>query len=207
MNSGRGRGAFVAVMLTCAGCTDGEHGPGVAVFTVTSPIAGSESDSATGIVINEFATRLGPNDECGEFVELRNDTSRERSLGTWRIAASDARGNTVLYATIPVGMVIGPGCHLLIGTAPSGLVTDVASSCNLPDNGGLALMSPSGIIVDQVGMSTGSAFREGAPLAPFSATAIRHSYARDHRDTDDNAADFVFGLATPQTRFDNCATR
>ena len=135
------------------------------------------------------------------------DTSIDRSLGNWRIAVSDARGSSVLYVIIPVGMVIGPGCHLLIGTTPSGLRTDVASSCNLTDDGGLALVSPAGIVVDQVGMSTGSAFHEGAPLSPFRATAIRQSYARAHSDTDHNAADFAFGPATPQSRFDACAVR
>jgi hypothetical protein len=68
-------------------------------------------------------------------------------------------------------------------------------------------MSPAGIIVDQVGMSTGSAFHEGTPLPPFSATAIRHSYTRDRRDTNQNALDYVFVPATPQNRFDTCLTR
>ena len=202
------RAVVVGMTMTGAACKDGEHAGRLASSTLTSPLLpGPDSEIATGIVINEFATRFGPNEECSEFIELRNDTAIERSLGGWRVSISDGRNSPAFHVSIPVGMVVGPGCHLLIGTVPSGLRTDVASSCNLTDAGGLALLSPGGIIVDQVGMSTASAFHEGTPLPPFSTTAIRQSYARDHSDTDHNAADFVFGPATPQNRFDDCTSR
>jgi hypothetical protein len=194
-------------VLICIGAACGETdvvGPRKAVSTFT--LTGTSSIDGTGIVINEFATRLGPNEECSEFVELRNDASGERSLGGWRLAVSGPGGAPALYVTIPVGIVLAPGCHLLIATQPSGLLRDAPSSCNLPDNGGLALMEPDGTVVDQVGMHS-SGFHEGTPLQPFSISAARNSYARIASDTDQNARDFFFGPATPQNRFDDCNTR
>lgn len=193
------------VMLTCAACDSDVVGPQRLEQTLSSTGA-STLDRTEGIVINEFASRSAPNEECSEFIELRNDTSEQRSLGSWRIAVSGPGGPPAFYAVIPTGLVLGPGCHLLIATEPSGLLRDASSMCNLADTGGLALMRPDGTIVDQVGMSA-SGFHEGTPLAPFSATATGQSYARVHADTDNNRVDFVFGPATPENRFDECTTR
>jgi len=193
------------VMLMCAACDSDVVGPQRLEHTLTSTGA-SAFDRTEGIVINEFAARAAPNEGCSEFIELRNDTSEQRSLGGWRIAVSGPGGPPAFYAVIPTGLVLEPGCHLLIATPPSGLLWDAPSMCNLADTGGLALMRPDGTIVDQVGMSA-SGFHEGTPLAPFSATATGRSYARVHGDTDNNSIDFVFGPATPENRFDDCRTR
>jgi len=132
--------------------------------------------------INEFAARAAPNEGCSEFIELRNDTSEQRSLGGWRIAVSGPGGPPAFYAVIPTGLVLEPGCHLLIATPPSGLLWDAPSMCNLADTGGLALMRPDWTIVDQVGMSIGSAYKEGTPLDPFDPVTgnINQSYERNN---------------------------
>ena len=202
--------ALCVAALACVSCDDTTptspatrtQGNATLGFTGTSGTRQTE----TGVVINELAARLAPNEECSEFVELRNNASEEQSLGGWRLAVSGPDGSPALYATIPVGTVLSPGCHLLIATQPSGLLRDVASMCNLADNGGLALMLPDGTITDQVGMSTGSGFHEGTPLAQFSVSATRKSYGRVRGDTDNNALDFVFGSATPQNSFEDCVT-
>ena len=195
---------LIVVTLACGACGETELvGPQKAESTST--LNGASSLDETGIVINEFATRSAPNEECSEFVELLNVTSQEHSLGNWRIAVSGPNVAPALYSIIPVGMVLGPGCHLLIATQPSGLRRDVASMCNLPDDGGLALMRPDGTIVDQVGMSA-PGFHEGTPLAKFSASATGNSYARVRDDTDQNSRDFAFGPATPQNRFEDCTS-
>ena len=195
---------LILAIVACAACDSDQVGPQTSTSTLT--FTGASSIDGTGVVINEFATRSAPDEECSEFVELRNDTSRQQSLGSWRLAVSGPTGTPAFYVFIPVGMVLEPGCHLLIATQPTGLERDVASMCNLPDNGGLALMRPDGTIVDQVGMSA-SGFHEGTALKTFSASSTRKSYARVRQDTDNNAADFVFGTATPQNRFSDCSNR
>ena len=192
----------LVVVMACGACDSDPVGPQRLQSTLT--LVGASSIDGTGVVISEFASRSGPTEACSEFVELRNDTLHQQSVGGWRVSVSGPGGPPAFYAYIPVGMVLEPGCHLLIATQPSGLLRDVASECNLADTGGLALLRPDGTIVDQVGMSA-SGFHEGIPLAPFPVSAINKSYTR-LRDTDDNAADFVFGPATPQNRFDPCTT-
>ena len=195
---------LIGVMLACGACGDTDPvGPRKSESTLT--FIGTSLTDGSGVVINEFAPQSAPNEECSEFVELRNDSSVQRSVGGWRLAVSGPGGAPAFYAYIPVGMVLEPGCHLLIATQPSGLLRDVAAECNLSNTGGLALMRPDGTIVDQVGMSA-TGFHEGTPLAPFPVSAINKSYTR-LRDTDDNAADFAFVPATPQNRFMDCQTR
>jgi uncharacterized protein len=208
MQNRRAHVTFIAVLITCAACDDSAPVSPAVTRTARATLVSTDTPILeTGIVINEFATRNGPDEECSEFVELRNDSSHEQSVGGWRIAVSDTTGGAVVYTIIPAGMVLQPGCHLLISTPPAGLVRDVASACNLPDAGGLALMRPNGTIVDQVGMGSGSSFGEGTPLATFRGGAVRSSYARFRDDTDNNATNFVFGAATPQNRFDDCTKR
>ena len=191
---------LVTAAVACAACGSTDvTGPRQADYTLTFP----SSVDDTAVVINEFAARLGPDEACSEFVELVNTSSVERNLGGWRLAVSGPNGSPALYSGIPIGMVIGPGCHLLIATQPTGLVRDVAAQCNLADDGGLALLSADGTIIDQVGMSSGTEFHEGTPLATFDTHARGDSYSRV-RNTGNNALDFVFGPATPANQFDDC---
>jgi len=191
---------LVTATVTCAACGSTEvTGPRLAYNTLTGPSAVDES----GVVINEFAARLGPTEACSEFVELANTSAREQNLGGWKLAVSGPAGAPALYTGIPIGMVIGPGCHLLIATQPTGLVRDIAAQCNLSDDGGLALLNTDGTIIDQVGMSSGSEFHEGTPLDRFDTNAIGDSYSRV-RNTGSNRLDFVFGPATPTNQFDDC---
>ena len=191
---------LMTAAVTCAACGSTDvTGPSVAYNTLTGP----SSIDQSAVVINEFAARLGPNEACSEFVELVNTSSAEQNLGGWRIAVSGPNGSPALYTGILIVIVIGPGCHLLIATQPSGLLRDIAAQCNLPDDGGLALLNTEGAIIDQVGMSSGSEFHEGTPLEKFDTNAIGDSYSRV-RNTDNNRLDFVFGPATPTNRFEDC---
>ena len=161
------------------------------------------------VVINEFATRSGPNDACGEFVEIRNDTSQPVGIGGWQVLVSGPEGGTTTYALISTASELGPGCHFLIATNTTGLQRDLVpiTTCNLPDSGGLALMRGDGTIVDQVGMGSGSAYREGTPLPSFNVNPIGQSYARVGSDTNNNASDFAFGSATPLNINSPCSIR
>jgi hypothetical protein len=87
-----------------------------------------------------------------------------------------------MRAVINGGTILGPGCHYLLanskGSGYSGSVTpNQTYGVGVTDNGGVAITRPDGTILDQVGMSGGSAFKEGATLSPMTGTA-NQSYER-----------------------------
>ena len=195
--------AVVAGISFLAGCDDGPTDPQpVGGFIVGSPAGDTE------VVINEFAPRTRDNEPCGEFVEIRNDGSASVEIGGWQISSWDPATGAAVYAIVSTGTVLRPGCHYLIATALAALDRDAEPrSCGLADNGGLALTDRSGSIVDQVGMSPVSIYKEGAPVAQFPPFAVRSSYTRAVGDSDNNFTDFVFGAATPQNLSSSCSVR
>lgn len=158
------------------------------------------------VVISEFRTR-GPSGGNDEFVELFNPTTTDVNIGGWLIKGSNNAGSTSTRATIPVGTVLLAGQHYLVANTSLGGYSgstppDLTYSTGFTDDGGIALtLSDGSTIIDQVGMSTGSAYKEGSPLAPLTANEDK-SYQRPPGgnwgaclDTDDNASDF--SLASP----------
>jgi uncharacterized protein len=164
--------------------------------------------SSSIIVFSEFRVR-GPNGGSDEFVELYNLSGAPVNIGGWKINGSNNAGVTSTRVTIAPNTLLNPGCHFLAtnssasGGPYSGSVPgDQTYSTGITDDGGVALIDASGSIVDQVGLSAGSAYKEGTQLAPLGSTNINRSYERkpgdglgSDTDTDDNAADFR--LLTP----------
>jgi len=113
-----------------------------------------------------------------------------------------------------------PYGHYLIANTTSGgysgaVMPDQTYGSGIVDAGGIALMDANNMIVDQVGLGTGSAYVEGAALASLGSINADQSYVRwqgGARDTDDNAADFTaLSPADPQNAASsitslNCAT-
>src|SRR6185503_20359068 len=107
-------------------------------------------------------------------------------------------------AIVTSGVTLQPGCHYLVTNSAgySGAVTgDQTYATGVADTGGIAITQPDGTIVDQVGLSSGSAFKEGAVLAALTTSADR-GYERKPGgpagsgvDTDVNSNDFE--LTTP----------
>ena len=162
------------------------------------------------VIISEFRTRgpLGGNDE---FIEIYNTGPDAVDVGSYKIMGSNSSGTTSLRAVIPPGTVMPPYTYYLLvngatngysGTVPG----DLTYTVGIADNGGIALVDPDGDILDQVGMSVGSAYKEGTPLVPFSSTNKDQSYSRKtvscgpDQDTEDNAHDFQYndGFSNPQ---------
>jgi len=168
--------------------------------------------AGTSVVLNELASR-GPNGSDDEFIELRNDSASSVQVGGWRIMRSDRTGATAVLHTLPSGLTLGPGCHYLIangGFIFYGPPPDARYQNNTyEDDGGVALVTSGGAVVDQVGMSTGSAYREGTPLNPLPHDSdTRRTYARVGRDTNDNQFDFRVSLGgTPQNASGSCTIR
>jgi hypothetical protein len=149
------------------------------------------------IVISEFRTR-GPNGASDEFLELYNPTGAAVNIGGWLVKRSNNKGATSTRATIPTGKILQPGQHYLLAMSnySGSVAADQTCSTGLTDDGGIALYNGS-TVVDQVGMSTGSAYKEGAVLAPLTSDQNR-SYERKIGgassscvDANNNSADFV----------------
>jgi len=169
------------------------------------------ASSSAQVVISEFRLR-GPAGGNDEFVEIYNAGTGEVDVGGWKLMGSNSSGTTSVRATIPAGTSMPPRTFLLFtntaaSSGYSGSVPgDVTYTTGIADNGGLALVDAAGTPVDQVGLATGSAYKEGTTLLPFSSTNKNQSYERKSascgpdQDTGDNAADFDYhdGISYPQ---------
>lgn len=174
---------------------------------------------STNIVISEFRVR-GPNGAADEFIELYNLSGAPVSIGGWKIRGSNNTGGVSDRATITAGTTLQPGCHYLItnsstsGGPYSGSVPgDQTYTTGITDDGGIALTLPDNTIVDAVGMSTGSAFKEGTVLASLGSSNTDRGYERkpggaagSTTDTDNNANDFqLITPSDPQNSTTGCA--
>jgi Lamin Tail Domain/Calx-beta domain/Domain of unknown function (DUF4214) len=174
----------------------------IVLLCVVLPALPARAVSST-VVISEFRVR-GPNGGNDEFVELYNLSPSPVAVGGWKLQASNGSGVVSTRVTINSGVTLQPGCHYLMtnsstsGGPYSGAVAgDQTYSTGITDDGGLALTLPDGTVVDQVGLSGGSAFKEGAPLASLGTSDSNRSYERkpggaagSGTDTDNNAGDF-----------------
>jgi endonuclease G len=155
------------------------------------------------IVISEFRTR-GPNGAADEFVELYNNTDSAVNIGGWKINGSNSSGTTSTRLTITAGTMIPARGHFL-ATNPSasggpysgGVPGNQTFTTGITDDGGIAVLDASNAIIDQVGFTAGSAYKEGSVLTTQLTTNTNRSYERkpgdgsgSTQDTDNNLNDF-----------------
>lgn len=175
--------------------------------------------SSAEVVIGEFRVR-GPNGGNDEFIELYNRSSSPVDIGGWRVKGSNNTGAVSTRATLPAGTVINPGCYYLLTNSStsagpySGAVPgDQTYGVGITDTGGIGLFLPDDVtIVDQVGLSEGSAYKEGTPLASLGTANLDRSYERlpggtagSGTDSDDNASDFrLISPSDPQNSSSPC---
>jgi Lamin Tail Domain len=172
---------------------------------------------STSVVISEFRTR-GPNGGNDEFIELFNASAVPVSIGGWQVKGSNSSGTVSVRVTINAGHVLNAGCHyLLTNSNPTGgpysgtVAADQTYGVGITDDGGIALTMPDGTVVDEVGMDTGSSFKEGSVLAPLTVNSNR-SYERrpggaagSSQDTDNNQSDFrLISPSTPESAATLC---
>jgi len=175
--------------------------------------------ASSSIVIGQFRTR-GPNGGSDEFIELYNLSSSAVDIGGWLVDGSNSSGTRSTRAIISPGTVPSPGCHyLLTNSNPTGgpysgsVPGDQTYGVGITDDGGIAIKRPDGSVADEVGMSGGSAFKEGAPLAPLTSNS-NVSYERrpggqagNGQDTDNNSLDFrLISPSNPRNRSIACAS-
>jgi hypothetical protein len=192
-------------------------GVAVGTATVTGTFGGQSdsvgmtvsaaTESGIGVVINEFRTR-GPMGANDEFIEIRNNSSANVNIGGWQVVGSNSSGATSVRRNIPSGIVLGVGCHYLLGNSNTNGYTgstDTTYGVGITDTGGIALRKSDGTVMDQVGLSSGSAFKEGSPLPGFPGDNTNHSYSRTDVDTNNNLADFLLiSPSTPKTSASSC---
>ncbi len=153
--------------------------------------------SSGDVVISEFRF-LGPSGADDEFIELYNPKSIPATV-TVSITASNNVGATGSRALTPSSSVtLQAGQHYLLvnASASAGLLAlkDATYSTGITEDGGIVVMDGTTTILDTVGLSAGSEYKEGTSLAPLTGTA-NQSYERKNfgcTDTDNNSADFVW---------------
>jgi uncharacterized protein (TIGR03437 family) len=160
---------------------------------------------APSVVISEFRTR-GPNGASDEFVEIYNNSDSMVDVSGWKLKASSNSGIVSNRLVISAGTNLPARRHLLLANSngySDSVTPDQSFTSGLVNDGGIALTLPTDALVDQVGLSSGSAFREGMHLAPLPSDA-NQSYERKpagnfeiNQDTDDNFNDFQ--LLTPSS--------
>lgn len=167
---------------------------GSAQHTCTAPTGSG------GIVISEFRTR-GPNGGFDEFIELYNKSDNAVDISGWKIKASNNAGAVGTRVTIPANTILPSQGHYLVTNTSSGGYSGTVTgnqtyTTGITDDGGIAITTGTDQIVDQVGMSSGSAFKENRLLSPLTTNSDR-GYERkpggssgSTQDTDDNRSDF-----------------
>lgn len=160
---------------------------------------------STPVVISEFRTR-GPSGANDEFVELYNVTGSPIDIGGWKINRSNGTGTINTQITITAGTMIPAFGHFLATNSAAGgysgsVPGNQTYGVGITDDGGIAILDGSNAIIDQVGMSAGSAYKEGPVLSQLT-TSVNRSHERkpggasgSAQDTDNNGSDFQ--LITP----------
>ncbi|HMJ24574.1 MAG TPA: lamin tail domain-containing protein, partial [Pyrinomonadaceae bacterium] len=142
----------------------------LAIFALVLAIHPGRSVQAVGsstIVISEFRTR-GPNGAADEFVELYNVSNSAVDISGWKINGSNNAAGISTRVTIAASTTIPAHGHFLAtnssasGGPYSGSVPgNQTFATGITDDGGIALLTSANVVIDQVGMSTGSAYKEG----------------------------------------------
>jgi beta-lactamase superfamily II metal-dependent hydrolase len=180
---------------------------GVAPFTVSIAAAPGGGGGTSGIVISEFRTRgtSGTSGASDEFVEIYNNSDAAIDISGYRLVGSNnaGGGTTTARATVPPGVILPARAHYLFvnTTTTTGYSLAVPGNrgftTGITDDGGVAILPPAGTTpLDAVGMSVGSAFKEGTTLTPLTGIT-NQSYQRKAgttpgvlQDTNVNSADF-----------------
>ncbi|HEY1912115.1 MAG TPA: lamin tail domain-containing protein, partial [Vicinamibacterales bacterium] len=152
-----------------------DNGYQIIPSALTDIVAGGTAS----IVISEFRLHgsAGGNDE---FVEIYNNGDGPADISGYTLRGSNNAGANGVRATVPANVILpGRSHYLFTNAAANGYSLSVPGNVTYPtgitDDGGLALFTPGagGTVVDAVGLSAGSAFKEGSTLAPLTTNANR----------------------------------
>ena len=145
---------------------------------------------ATNIVISEFRFR-GSNGANDEFIELYNPTLSSVDISGWLIRGSNNAGTVTTRATLPALTILKPGQYYLIANTGynDSTIPDLTYGTGISDDGGVAVTLADGTtIIDQAGLSAGSAYKEGTQQTSLPAT-IDQGYERKIGGASDSCLD------------------
>jgi hypothetical protein len=172
----------------------------------------SPSAAKPPLVISEFRTR-GPGGASDEFIELYNNSDLPANAGGLKIRGSSGSGTVTTRLTINPNTIVPPRRHFLAvnsGGYSGRIPADQTFTSGIANDGGVALTMPDDAVVDQVGMSSGSAFKEGSNLQPLSVDSNQSyerkpgGFAGSTQDTGDNSQDFyLLAPSDPQNLLSN----
>src|SRR5215813_9243265 len=115
------------------------------------------------LIISEFRFR-GPNGANDEFVEIYNNTDAPIDIGGFTLRGSNNAGTVSVRATVAAGVSLPGHGHFLFvngaAGAPNVALANQTYTTGVTDDGGIAIARPDGVLLDQVGLSPGSAYRE-----------------------------------------------
>jgi RHS repeat-associated protein len=197
-----------AIQRAAQGCIEADNN--ATDFETAAPIPRNTSTAAsacgvgaaasTTVVISEFRTR-GSAGGTDEFIELYNKTDNPISIGGWKVKVSNNAGAVSTRVVINPNTTLPAHGHFLVTNTGAGgysgtVAGDQTYTTGLSDDGGIAITRSDDVVVDQVGLSSGSAFRETRSLSPMTTNADR-SYERkpggaggSTQDTNDSPSDF-----------------
>lgn len=171
-------------------------------------------EAPRGFVINEIDYDMPGAGEDEEFIELRNGSCGPLSLRGWRLQLVNGDANVQQRVYLEVDLeraapLLAPGGYLVVTdpqvqTGPEVVRVHLPPAPGSQIQGGPAdgavLVDPDGRVVDSL-VYEGRVFGygEGDGAAGDLDANLRYGIGRcpDGRDTDDNAADFRPGPATP----------
>jgi len=167
---------------------------------------------ATNVVISEFRF-IGSGGASDEFIELYNPTNSAINISGWWIRRSSGGGSTFDTVQIPTNLTTTnflPGQYYLIVNSVGYNDTVTAdltySTTGFANDGGVALtLADKTTIIDQAGLNSGSAYKEGTVLSPLT-TSVDRGYERklggsadSCLDDGDNSTDFqLIAASSPQ---------
>ncbi|PPF81903.1 glutamate--cysteine ligase [Subtercola sp. Z020] len=185
---------------------------------VSASVSASASPSGAGVVINEAYLNGGSAGAAylNKFVELYNPTDAAISLAPYSLQYRSATGTSNPTGVLPLTGTIAAHGHYLVGgssNAANGAALptpDQTFGASFAAGGGTlflaaqttALTAPpvgsivgTASVVDLLGYGTSNTFEGAASAAASVTTSLGRTNAAD---TDNNAADFVAGMPTPQ---------
>jgi YD repeat-containing protein len=212
-----------AILRARLGCIETDNNPtdfdpSAANPRNTSTAANTCSDpgGSSTVVISEFRTRgvAGGNDE---FVEIYNKTNAAINISGWKIKASNNAGAVTTRITITANTTLPAHGHFLVAKSGtdgySGTVAaDQTYSTSIADDGGIAVTKADDTVVDQVGMSSGSVYKENRTLAPLTTNTDRTDERRpgstqgSPQDTNDGPSDFQVRTTSDPQNLQSAAT-
>lgn len=132
-------------------------------------------------------------------MKIFNPTGAAVDLTGWKLHKKSSTGTDYSLKTFATGVTLASGAYLTWANSENGFAdsidADVSSTETLSANNSVALLDPSGAVIDAVAWGTGTNQYVEGDAYPTSPTTnqilVRNSAAGSVVDTNDNANDFT----------------